>query len=201
MALDNFSSFFDLLTLGAYRFSPEGRLLRANIALARLHGFASEAELLNAANAPGVQSYLLPERQVEFANQLKNDGTVTGFTAEIYRLKSREPVWVRQHAHSVTNNRGIVQYFEGTVEELSELQSVVPQPSDRELLLDAVVQTIPDLLWLKDARGVYQACNTAFEQHFGHKAQDIVGKTDTSFAGNKVALRLAPVTPCTTRPM
>ena len=196
MALDNFSSFFDLLTLGAYRSSPEGRLLRANIALARLHGFASEAELLNAANAPGVQSHLLPERQVEFANQLKNDGKVTGFTAEIYRLKTREPVWVRQHAHTVTDYRGIVQYFEGTVEELtveelSELPSAVPQPNDREVLLDAVVQTIPDLLWLKDARGVYQACNTAFEQHFGHKAQDIVGKTDTSFAGNKVALRLA----------
>ena len=74
MALDNFSSFFDLLTLGAYRSSPEGRLLRANMALARLHGFASEAELLNAANAPGVQSHLLPGRQAELANQLKKYG-------------------------------------------------------------------------------------------------------------------------------
>jgi diguanylate cyclase (GGDEF)-like protein/PAS domain S-box-containing protein len=199
MALDNFSSFFDLLTLGAYRASPEGRLLRANTALARLHGFVSEAELLKAANAPEVQTHVLDERKAQFAAQIKTVGKVTGFTAEIYRLKTREPVWVRQHVHAVTDYRGIVQYFEGTVEEISAPQQadahhidpLLEQVSDKALLLEAVVQTIPDLLWLKDARGIYQACNTAFENHFGHAAARIIGKSDTNFPGNEVALRLA----------
>ncbi len=204
MALDNFSSFFDLLTLGAYRASPEGRLLRANLALARLHGFASEAELLKAAHAPGAQTYVQDERQAEFAAQMKSDGKATDFTAEIYRLKTREPVWVRQHAHAVTDYQGIVKYFEGTVQEIEEPQQAEPEPadtprinplleqlSDKALLLEAVVQTIPDLVWLKDGRGIYQACNAAFENHFGHAAAQIIGRSDVSFPGNEVALRLA----------
>ena len=191
MALDNFSSFFDLLTLGAYRSSPEGRLLRANKALVRLHGFASEAELVAAANAPGVQSHVQIGRKAEFELQMKTEGEVLDFNAEIYRLKDRKPFWVRQHAHAVTDYQGIVQYFEGTVEPISNPQQASPPQDDRAILLEAVVQTIPDLLWLKDAQGVYQACNTAFEQHFGHPAAQIIGKSDTRFPGNEVSLRLA----------
>ncbi len=196
MALDNFSSFFDLLTLGAYRASPEGRLLRANMALVRLHGFASEAELLTAANAPGAQSYpgyTMDERQAEFAALMTSAGRVTDFTASIYRLKTSEPMWVRQHAHAVTDYQGIVKYFEGTVEVIIDppIDPQLEQLSDKALLLEAVVQTIPDLVWLKDAHGIYQACNAAFERHFGHAAAQIVGKSDASFPGNEVALRLA----------
>ena len=53
------------------------------------------------------------------------------------------------------------------------------------------MQTIPDLVWLKDANGIYQACNAAFEHHFGHSAAQIIGKSDAHFPGNEVALRLA----------
>ena len=199
MALDNFSSFFDLLTLGAYRASPGGRLLRANMALASLHGFVSEAELLKAANAPGAPGYLLDERTAQFAALMSSTGKVTDFTAEIHRLKTREIIWVRQHAHAVTDYQGIVKYFEGTVEEISEPNLADPghtdllmeQLSDKAMLLNAVVQTIPDLVWLKDAGGTYQACNAAFEHHFGHSAAQIIGKSDAHFPGNEVALRLA----------
>ena len=199
MALDNFSSFFDLLTLGAYRASPGGRLLRANMALASLHGFVSEAELLKAANAPGAPGYLLDERTAQFAALMSSTGKVTDFTAEIHRLKTREIIWVRQHAHAVTDYQGIVKYFEGTVEEISEPTLADPghadllmeQLSDKAMLLNAVVQTIPDLVWLKDAGGTYQACNAAFEHHFGHSAAQIIGKSDAHFPGNEVALRLA----------
>ncbi len=199
MALDNFSSFFDLLTLGAYRASPEGRLLRANIALARLHGFANEAELLKAANAPQAPGYVQDERKAQFAALMTSLGKVTDFNAEIHRLKTGEPVWVRQHAHAVTDYQGIVKYFEGTVEEISQppraaSQHINPlweQLSDKAMLLEAVVQTIPDMVWLKDASGIYQACNAAFENHFGHTAAQIIGKSDAHFPGNKVALRLA----------
>jgi diguanylate cyclase (GGDEF)-like protein/PAS domain S-box-containing protein len=44
--------------------------------------------------------------------------------------------------------------------------------------LGALMQTIPDLFWMKDVNGVYQACNRVFERVFGAKEADIVGKTD-----------------------
>lgn len=69
--------------------------------------------------------------------------------------------------------------------------ALLEQLSDRAMLLEAVMQTIPDLVWLKDANGIYQACNAAFEHHFGHPAAQIIGKSDAHFPGNEVALRLA----------
>jgi len=50
-----------------------------------------------------------------------------------------------------------------------------------EILRHALLQTIPDLIWLKDQDGRYLMCNTMFERFFGAKEADIVGKTDYDF--------------------
>lgn len=44
-----------------------------------------------------------------------------------------------------------------------------------------ILNTVPDLVWLKDEAGVYLACNPMFERFFGAKEADILGKTDYDF--------------------
>ena len=45
----------------------------------------------------------------------------------------------------------------------------VAQELDQErVLLRTVISTIPDLIWLKYAEGVYLSCNWEFERFFGH---------------------------------
>ncbi len=53
--------------------------------------------------------------------------------------------------------------------------------------LKTLVQTIPDLVWLKDPAGVYLACNPRFEQLYAAKEADIVGKTDYDFVSPVLA--------------
>jgi diguanylate cyclase (GGDEF)-like protein/PAS domain S-box-containing protein len=53
--------------------------------------------------------------------------------------------------------------------------------------LHTLVNTIPDLVWLKDLNGVYMACNPRFERFFGAKEKDIVGKTDYDFVDKELA--------------
>lgn len=50
-----------------------------------------------------------------------------------------------------------------------------------ESQLRSILQTIPDLIWLKDVDGVYLSCNRTFERFFGAAEADIVGKTDYDF--------------------
>ena len=50
-----------------------------------------------------------------------------------------------------------------------------------------LVNTIPDLIWLKDTDGVYLACNTTFERFFGAKETDILGKKDYDFVDKELA--------------
>lgn len=50
-----------------------------------------------------------------------------------------------------------------------------------------LVNTIPDLIWLKDTDGVYLSCNSMFERFFGAKEADIVGRTDYDFVEKELA--------------
>ena len=56
-----------------------------------------------------------------------------------------------------------------------------------EARLRALLRTIPDLVWMKDAEGVYLACNAPFERLFGARAADIIGKTDYDFVDKELA--------------
>ncbi|TXH91012.1 MAG: diguanylate cyclase [Rhodoferax sp.] len=56
-----------------------------------------------------------------------------------------------------------------------------------ESSLRALLQALPDLVWLKDVDGVYLACNHRFEQMFGASEKDIVGRTDYDFVGKEQA--------------
>ncbi|WP_129674388.1 PAS domain S-box protein [Candidatus Chloroploca sp. Khr17] len=44
--------------------------------------------------------------------------------------------------------------------------------------LSMLLQTIPDLVWLKDLQGVYVLCNPAFERFVALPKDDVIGKTD-----------------------
>lgn len=47
--------------------------------------------------------------------------------------------------------------------------------------LRGTLDALPDLMWLKDADGVFLECNPAFERLFGASRENIVGKTDYDF--------------------
>jgi len=53
--------------------------------------------------------------------------------------------------------------------------------------LRTLVNTIPDLIWLKDTEGAYLACNPEFERFFGASERDILGKTDYDFVPRELA--------------
>jgi len=59
---------------------------------------------------------------------------------------------------------------------------------ERTLNLNRVIlETIPDLLWLKDSKGRYRLCNPPFERFFGASEADIIGKTDYDFVDPELA--------------
>jgi len=56
-----------------------------------------------------------------------------------------------------------------------------------QVQLRTLVATIPALVWLKDAQGVYLACNPPFERLYGAPEAQILGKTDDDFVAAEVA--------------
>jgi len=50
-----------------------------------------------------------------------------------------------------------------------------------------LIETLPDLVWIKNSEGVYLGCNPRFEDLYGAKEPDIIGKTDYDFVDKELA--------------
>ncbi len=59
--------------------------------------------------------------------------------------------------------------------------------SQQRGFLKTLIQTLPDLVWLKDPDGVYLACNQRFEHFFGASETEITGKSDYDFLDRPTA--------------
>ena len=59
--------------------------------------------------------------------------------------------------------------------------------SEKTALLDTILNTLPDLVWLKDLEGRFLSCNKMFERVCGAREADIVGKTDFDLVDEKLA--------------
>ncbi|MDR3435525.1 EAL domain-containing protein [Telmatospirillum sp.] len=53
--------------------------------------------------------------------------------------------------------------------------------------LYTLIETIPDLVWLKNPAGVFLTCNHEFERFFGATQAEIVGRTDFDFVDAELA--------------
>ena len=62
-----------------------------------------------------------------------------------------------------------------------------PVFAEQRRLTKQILDALGDLVWLKNAEGVYLACNARFERFFGATEADIVGKTDYDFVDADLA--------------
>lgn len=63
----------------------------------------------------------------------------------------------------------------------AELQCRTAEIARGRARLEAIFNTIPDMVWLKDPAGVYLDCNPRFERLYGVPREKIVGRTDHNF--------------------
>lgn len=81
----------------------------------------------------------------------------------------------------------ILNLFSKTLVNIGERKNIEEELSKEKTLLKTLVQTIPDLVWLKDKDGIYLTCNKRFEDFFGAKEKDIIGKSDYDFVDKELA--------------
>ena len=67
------------------------------------------------------------------------------------------------------------------------IQKNTKELEEKTLLLENILDTIPDMVWLKDKNGVYLRCNSGFEKFINKKESEIIGKTDYDFLDRESA--------------
>ena len=106
--------------------------------------------------------------------QLRDGGRLVNYEHSL-RRKDSSIVTVLNNSRPLTDPLGKVTGMQGTLIDVTERKRLEWQLQDAYQVLKGergflktLVQTIPDLVWLKDAEGVYLACNPESERFFGH---------------------------------
>lgn len=130
---------------------------------------------------------LFPESEREFINKQKE--SIEEFTQlkrnwnQTRKDGSFFPAVKQSHniEHQEKNCRIVV------VTDITEIKRKEQELEIEKSQLRALINTIPDPVWLKDLDGVYLICNSVFENLFGAKESEIIGKTDYDFVDKKTA--------------
>ena len=69
----------------------------------------------------------------------------------------------------------------------THFQESVQRLRKSDTQMRTLIETLPDMVWLKDPQGVYLSCNKKFEDFFGATESEIVGKTDYDFVEKELA--------------
>lgn len=129
------------------------------------------------------------------ARRLK--GMIIGPIADIDRA-AREITASRQYAVRVqrTTDDEIGHLADRFNAMLAEIQNADEEIRRRSVeletqkgVLTTLINTMPDLIWLKDPQGAYLACNARFERLLGVPEAAILGKTDYDFIDRERADR------------
>ena len=172
----NYRSIFEHATEGIFRTTPEGQLLSANPALAKMFGYTSPEEFMTATTDIARERYLQPERRAEFRRLLEAQGSVEGFEAENFR-KDGSTIWISLNAHVVRDSNGAALYYEGTLQDVTERKRAEDSLSQSQRLQKALLDNISDPAWLRDADGRFLAGNEALARFFGRPLEQVIGKT------------------------
>ena len=171
----DFSTLFELLPIGAYRSTTDGRQLRANAALVRLNGYASEAEMLAAVTDISREFYVQPGQRQRFLDLMTRDGHVVDFRSQVYRHKTREPIWVCENAHLVRDAAGTPLFFEGTIEDITVSYQTLQALTNSERRFRALTEKAQVLTLVCDTQGRITYASAAAHRMLGHTAERMVG--------------------------
>ncbi|GAB6126365.1 EAL domain-containing protein [Humidesulfovibrio idahonensis] len=111
-----FRGIFENAVEGIFQFSPEGRYLSANPAMAGIFGYDSPEELVGALSKQS--PYVEPERRFAFLELMEAQGQVQGFESQA-RRKSGRIIWISENARKVVDSSGKTLHYEGFVEDIT----------------------------------------------------------------------------------
>jgi PAS domain S-box-containing protein len=118
-AEEKYRTIFENAIEGNFQTTPDGRILSANAALARLFGYASPEELIEKCRDVAHQLYVQPERREEFKRLLAQRGVIHGHESEVYRLDGAR-IWITENCRAVRDDAGQVLYYEGTLQDITD---------------------------------------------------------------------------------
>jgi PAS domain S-box-containing protein/putative nucleotidyltransferase with HDIG domain len=179
---------FDRIPVGLYRTTPEGRIIHANLALARMLGYESVEDLKS--RDLEIEGYEPSYPRKDFKERIEREGSIHGLDAR-WRRTDGTFVDVREYAEAVRDGSGKVVFYDGAVEDVTEFKNAEKTIMEREReyrslsgMFRLLADNMQDMLWAKDLQGRYLFANRALCERIlnASDTSEPIGKTDMYFA-------------------
>ncbi len=190
---------WDRSIVAMFRADPAGSFLAANDAAVRLHGYASEEELLRAMREDAREIYVDEQDRRHILDTLDKHGVVRQFETRIHRHRSGEELWVLQDLWLVRDDNDEPLFVEGFVvdiskrkhaeEALRELNATLEQRvaartqdlADSELRFRTIANSSPALTFItRKADNTVLFINDEVRRRFGKDADKYFIGADVS---------------------
>jgi PAS domain S-box-containing protein len=178
-----YRSIFDNAVEGILQTTPEGRLITANAALARMLGYDSAEILLASSLSMERDVYLNPGDRTAFLRSIEENEVSNGFQCQ-FKRKDGKAIWVSLNAR-VARDTGGVQFYEATCVDITERKLAADRVHEQAALLDQARDAIlvRDLnqritYWNKGAERLY---GWTAEEALGQQADELFSKNETKF--------------------
>lgn len=115
---DFYEELFNTVAQGVFQFSPKGRYLRVNAAMATMYGYGSAAKMIQSVNNIARQVFVNPKHFRKLTQALDQNSTVQNFETQNKR-KDGTVFWVSISAQTRRDAAGKVLYYFGFVQKLN----------------------------------------------------------------------------------
>ncbi len=171
-AEQKYRNIFENALEGIFQAAPDGRLLVANPAMARMFGFDSPEELIRERADISKQHYVDPNRREQLQRLLVESGLVVDFELEAYR-KDGSRIWISENARAACDEQGSVLYYEGTSVDITERKRAEEAVRESEQELRLFCMATNDMFWNWNFSTGKVARSMSFERVFGYSEGEI----------------------------
>lgn len=166
-----YRSIFENAIEGIYQSTSDGRMLSANPAFARILGFESSGQLIEAINETGPLHWVDPGQRRAFVKQLTSEDGLTSFETRMYR-RDRSVIWVSINGRPVYDDFGNLHHLEGMVQDITERK----QAESQLRRLFTAVEHAADSIYITNEEGLIDYVNPAFERTTGYGREEVLGQ-------------------------
>ncbi len=170
-----YRSIFENAVEGIYQSTPEGRFISVNPAFARIAGYDSPGELIQAVTDISRDIYADPEERRVFEATLERQGIVTNQEVR-FRRRDGKVIWVSLNGRAVKDKDGKVLHYEGTVEDITDRKIAQIMIRDEMEFNRTLLQTSPAFFVALSAEGKTLLMNQSMLDALGYTMEEVSGK-------------------------
>ncbi|MDX2284775.1 MAG: PAS domain S-box protein [Bacteroidia bacterium] len=164
---------------------PDMPLVYVNPAFETLTGYTPEESL--GRNCRFLQGDDLNQPDIELLRNATLHKQSASAILRNYR-KDGTLFWNHLTISPLFDQQGRLTHYLGIQKDITDIKSAegtlrhyAAALEERSVQLNTLIDTLPDLVWLKNPEGVYLRCNPRFESLMGAAEADIIGKNDFEF--------------------